>query len=796
MSKRSYEELEKEVWHLRTEVERLKDVEENLRQSEEKFRFIVENSIDAIWQTDLRNKVTFISPSTKNIGGYTPEEVMGLKNGLELYDHETQNAIMNAMSQYLQKPVQELKEVSIPPIEGRGHHKNGHLIWVEIQAKFVFQGDKMVGLQGVTRDISVRKETEIALQTNERLLKAVIESTEDGILAVDKDGQTIIANERFRRMWQIPKDLFETKNDTEMLQFAMDQLKKPDQFLTQVTKLYDSQDESFDILDFKDGRKFERFSSPMTRAEEPIGRVWSFRDITEKAKAEKKLRESENQFRTLVENLPVAVYQTTPGPDGRFLMANPAFLKIFGYENEMEVKRLKVSDLYEKPGERQIFSDALMEKGVIEIDERKLRTKDNTPVYASITANFTDENDEKEPHFDCILMDFTERKKLQNQLMQAQKMEALGRVAGGVAHDLNNILSGLVGYPELLLLQLPENSPLRKPIATIQKSGEKAAALVQDLLTLARRGVSANEVCNLNHILSDLVKSPEYEKFKEIHPGVHVAFHLSQEIFNVFGSPAHLHKTAMNLITNGAEAMPEGGKIVITTENRYLDEPLQGFEKIKEGEYVVLSVSDTGTGISPEDMGKIFEPFYTRKKMGRSGTGLGTTVVWGTVKDHGGYIDLKSAEGKGSTFTLYFPATRKAGAEEKPENELGSCRGNREFILVVDDVKSQREITCTMLGALNYNNDSVSSGEEALEYVKTRRVDLLILDMIMEPGMDGLDTYKQILQMNPQQKAILVSGFSETARVKEFQSLRSGGYLKKPFLLKKLGIAVKEELAK
>ena len=388
-----------------------------------------------------------------------------------------------------------------------------------------------------------------------------------------------------------------------------------------------------------------------------------------------------------------------------------------------------------------------------------------------------------------------ERKDLEAQLQQAQKMEAIGMLAGGVAHDLNNILGGLVSYPELLLLQLPEDSPLRKSILTIQKSGEKAAAVVEDLLTLARRGVAVTEVVNLNDVIAEYLKSPEYEKLQSYHSGVHLETHLEKDVLNILGSSTHLSKTVMNLVSNAAEAMPDGGKLTVSTENRHIDRPIRGYDDVKEGDYVLLTISDTGTGISPDDMEKIFEPFYTKKKMGRSGTGLGMAVVWGTVKDHNGYIDVQSTEGKGTTFTLYFPVTRES-VEERSEIFLKDYMGKGEAILVVDDVEEQRRIVSGMLKELGYSIAMVSSGEEAVEYLRTHKVALLVLDMIMDPGMDGLDTYKKILELHPEQKALIASGFSETDRIKEVQGLGAGAYIKKPFLLEKIGIAVKKELEK
>jgi len=387
-----------------------------------------------------------------------------------------------------------------------------------------------------------------------------------------------------------------------------------------------------------------------------------------------------------------------------------------------------------------------------------------------------------------------EQQRLQAQLQQAQKMEAIGTLAGGVAHDLNNILSGLVSYPELLLMDLPEDSPLKNPILTIKKSGEKAAAIVQDMLTLARRGVAVTEVVNLNNIITEYLKSPEHKRLSLYHPNVQVETDLETNLLNISGSPVHLSKTIMNLVSNAAEAMPHGGSISISAKNQYIAKPIRGYDDVAEGDYVVFSISDTGIGISPEDMERIFEPFYTKKVMGRSGTGLGMAVVWGTIKDHKGYIDVQSTEGKGTTCRLYFPVAREEAVKGKSSISIEEYMGKEEAILIVNDVKEQREIASRMLKKLGYTVTVVSSGEEAVAYLKEHTVDLILLDMIMAPGIDGLETYKRILELHPRQKAIIASGFSETDRMKKAQRLGAGTYVKKPYVLEKIGIAVRDEL--
>ena len=364
-----------------------------------------------------------------------------------------------------------------------------------------------------------------------------------------------------------------------------------------------------------------------------------------------------------------------------------------------------------------------------------------------------------------------EKRGLEEKLVRSQKMEALGLLAGGVAHDLNNVLSGIVSYPDLLLMDLPEESSLRKPILTIRNSGQKAADIVQDLLALARRGVANTEVLNLNPIISDYLKSPEYKKLQYHHSSVHVETNLEANLLNIRGSSVHLKKTVMNLVANAAEAQPGGGEIIISTENAYMDRPIMGYDDIAEGDFVVLRVADNGVGIASDDQKRIFEPFYTKKVMGRSGTGLGMAVVWGTMHDHHGYIDIKSAEGKGTTFELYFPVTREEIGKGEISVPVENFMGKGESILVVDDVVEQREIASGLLSKLGYSVTTVSSGEEAVEYIKNNTADLLVLDMIMDPGIDGLDTYVEIVKLHPGQKAIIASGFAESDRVKEAQKL-------------------------
>jgi PAS domain S-box-containing protein len=405
-------------------------------------------------------------------------------------------------------------------------------------------------------------------------------------------------------------------------------------------------------------------------------------------------------------------------------------------------------------------------------------------------------------HYEGVVVDITNNmhtaailRENKEKLARSKKMESLGLLAGGVAHDLNNVLAGIVSYPELLLLELPENSPIREAIQTIKESGDRAVAIVQDLLTVARGVATTKEPLNLNDLIGDYLDSPEFNKLKQFHPTVTVKTNLDTDLLNMRGSHVHIRKVAMNLVSNASEAIKGSGNVSISTVNRYVDTPLRGYEDINVGEYAVLTVSDDGVGISSDDLERIFEPFYTKKVMGRSGTGLGLTVVWNIVQDHKAYIDVTSDE-NGTTFELFFPITREEISGKDLSIPFKDLKGDGEKILVIDDVESQRDISCKMLETFGYKTKAVSSGEEAVEYLKENTADLILLDMIMDPGINGRETYERIIKIHPSQRAIIVSGFAETDDVKETQKLGAGKYVKKPLTLEKLGMDVKEELEK
>ncbi|MBN2297152.1 MAG: PAS domain S-box protein [Deltaproteobacteria bacterium] len=666
------------------------------------------------------------------------------------------------------------------------YHRHRYLIWA---AGFALAAESAIIIL-LLLNIVRRRRVEKKLISSEQRYRTLIDTISDCVFTLDIHGRFTLLNPGFENITGYPVQDFLGLPFTEIIapEHIQSTIERFQRGLSgEKIPIYEME------LKHKDGKTIPvelNVTSLFDADGKTVGRIGVSRDITERRNAEEILRESEEKFRSVFDLSPLAI-TLTDITTGKLVVVNDMVCELSRYSQEEIIGKSASEIGLFSEGDRAEFLKILETSGEIRGLNMDFKARDGSILNGLLFAKIIQVGGVS--HILTIFFDMTEQQRLESQLQLARKMEAIGTLAGGVAHDLNNILSGIVSYPDLILMDLPEESPLRKLILTIKNSGERAAAIVQDLLTLARRGVVGLEVTNLNQIILNYLKSPECENLQRFHPGVAIETDLEKNLLNVIGSPVHLLKTIMNLVSNAAEAMPDGGKILISTKSKYIDRPIRGYDDVKEGDYVVLAVSDSGVGISPEDMHRIFEPFYTRKVMGRSGTGLGTAVVWGTVKDHRGYIDVQSQVGKGTTFTLYFPVTMKAltgkGESVPPEDYMGKG----ESILVVDDVEEQREIASEILKKLGYSVESVASGEEAVEYLKNKSADLLVLDMIMDPGIDGLETFMKVLEVRPGQKAVIASGFSETERVKEAQRLGAGRYIKKPYTLEKIGIAVREE---
>ncbi len=409
------------------------------------------------------------------------------------------------------------------------------------------------------------------------------------------------------------------------------------------------------------------------------------------------------------------------------------------------------------------------------------------PVLRSIT----EVTYQQERHLLEAMMDLRPQKALESQLDQAKKLETVGLVAGGVAHDLNNHLTTLVGYPDMLLRRLNAADPMFRHLTLIRDAGLKAGAIVQDLLTLARRGVKSSEHFELADLMRRVFSSPEFAALRSSRPKVQFHMELESRRFYCFGSEPHLEKAILNLVRNAAEAIADVGTVRVALQGLELTQPKSGYETVPPGRWILVRVQDTGSGIAAEDLPHIFEPFYTKKKMGRSGTGLGMTIIRHAVKDMGGFIDVESTPGRGTTFTLYLPEADPPPAQASKEVFTQALpRGSGEKILVVEDMEDQRTLVESLLTDLGYRVSTASSGREALALAATQNFDGLVLDMTLGDDLDGSDVYREIRKRHPTIKAVIVSGDVSGSRVAAVEALGVSRFLAKPYSLKKLAETV------
>ena len=508
------------------------------------------------------------------------------------------------------------------------------------------------------------------------------------------------------------------------------------------------------------------------------------------------LRNSEKRFRQLAQATweGILIYDR-----GRLLQANTQLCQMFGYQEEELLDQQICTKLLD-PNSFRAFTDALPTDQTGPYEARGIRRDGTTfPVEIRVKQiDFQGKQVQVAAIRDVSAAEQALQQKLAltEKLADARRMESLGLMASSVAHDLNNIMAGIITYPELLLMDLGRDFKYREELMMIREAGKRAAAVVNDLLTVARGATCKKEIQSVNTLISGYLKSVEFKEICQRFPHIKVVTYLEGKLGNIHCSSMHLSKSIMNLVNNAAEAIQQAGQITIATKNVRLTAPHQGYETVEPGEYVMVSIEDDGPGISERDLQQIFSPFYSKKVMGRSGTGLGLAVVWNTVHDHGGFIDVISSS-QGTLFALYFPLNRGAVSKQpsrKPLSILNQYLGNGEKILVVDDQQSQRDIASRLLSRLGYKPLTVKSGEEAVEFIKKKQVDLVILDMLMDPGINGCETYQQIIQHVPGMKAIITSGYSTMEEINQASALGITQFIKKPYSLQELAQALRLEI--
>ncbi len=519
----------------------------------------------------------------------------------------------------------------------------------------------------------------------------------------------------------------------------------------------------------------------------PVAIMGSFMDITDRKRAERALLESEKKYRTLFEESKDAVYMTTR--DGRLVDANQAFLDLFGFTRE-EADNIDILKIYVDPADRTKFQEEIERKGSLKDYETRRRKKDGTEIECLLTATVRLGEDGTVLGYQGIIRDVTDLKHIQKQLLQAQKMEAIGTLAGGIAHDFNNLLQAILGYTDLLLIQKKADDPDRQKLEIVRRAARDGGDLVSRILTFSMKTEAKARPTDLNQ---EILRVDRLLR-RTIPSMIKIDLLLADDLWIIDADPAQIEVVLLNLGVNAQHAMPDGGRLLIETSNvRLKDTYFARRLQAKSGKYVLLTVSDTGTGMKPEVADRIFEPFFTTKATGE-GTGLGLAMVHGIVSQHGGHITCYSKPGVGTSFNIYFPvSSTEAILDIATTREMPTF--GTETILLVDDEDVIRGVAQQMIEMGGYKVLTATSGEEALKIYAAHKdeISLVILDLIM-PGMGGKRCLQELLRMNPDSKVIIASGHSPNDLAVDERGTGARGFIQKPYDAKDVLVFIRKIL--
>jgi two-component system cell cycle sensor histidine kinase/response regulator CckA len=504
---------------------------------------------------------------------------------------------------------------------------------------------------------------------------------------------------------------------------------------------------------------------------------------------EQALRRSEARYRSLVQSSVYGIYRSSL--EGRFLDINPALIAMLGYGSPEEVLLLDPEqDVFAHAEEHRRLVEEFRNTGRLDGIEVKWKRKDGSTITVRISGRAVSSEDEPANVLEAIAEDVTERRALEEQFRQAQKMEAVGRLAGGVAHDFNNLLMVISGYAEVILTKLDHDHPLTEKARAIQQAADRATTLTRQLLAFSRKQLLELKVVDVNAIVSDMERLLR----PLIGENVQLLAKLDPNAGYTRADAGQLEQVLMNLVVNAKDAMPAGGTLTIETQNIAVDEThRRGQTFIHPGRYVMLSVSDTGMGMDKETQSRIFEPFFTTKEKGK-GTGLGLSTVYGIVKQSGGYVMVQSEPGRGSTFHIYLPQV-EGTAEKNVLPVARAAAGGTETILLVEDEESVRQLVRDTLESKGYKVVEAENGENGLKVASAlqAKIELVITDVVM-PGMGGREMVEQLARLRPETKVLYLSGYTEDAILSEGTIMTGATFLQKPFTLQNLSRKVRELL--
>ena len=776
-------------------TERMK-AEEALRESEARYRELFDSANDIIYTQDLDEKFTSINAAVQAVTGYTPEEIIG--NDL------SQLVAPGSVDKARQMTRKKLAEEGSTNYELEIIKKDGGIAILEVSSKLVFENGKPIGVQGIARDITARKRAEELAHERDRQLSTLIENLPGVVYRcrIDQNYRMEFINdavldvtgypqEDFLEGGRIFGDLIPEKERAEMREFVLGELAKVNRY--EVT---------YPVVT-KNGR--ERWVSDRGQGifdvdGKPYAIEGFITDITERRNSEEARRRSEQQLRVVTDTVPALITYFDQSLICRF--ENKYYLEWLG-RPERSIIGLHLREIvgpvaYE--GIEKEFAIALAGNEFTIEREALLERIGSAGRSSYLRVSYVPDRDEQGNVIGAFAfaIDLTETKrseealqKSREQLVQSQKLESVGRLAGGIAHDFNNMLTAITGYSELALRKLPVGDSVRKHIEEIKKAGERSAQLTNQLLAFSRRQILQAQVVNINDVILDTSRMLK----RLIGEDIALETELAENLYAVKCDPGQLSQIIVNLVVNARDAMPDGGTILVETDNTSLDAKYAAEHVgVKPGDYVIMTVSDTGVGMDEETKKHVFEPFFTTKEVGK-GTGLGLSTVYGIVKQSDGNVWIYSEPGLGTTVKVYLPVADADSQIHRTPQQTNDFKFGSERILLVEDEESVRNLTSEMLRSCGYTVVEAGDGAEALSVIRksTEKFDLIFTDVVM-PQMSGRELADRVLEIDPKARILFTSGYTDNVALRQGVLDETTNFISKPFSFFALATKIREAL--
>ncbi len=758
---------------------RLRLAEDRLAEAERRHQEVLDSLGDTVFEMDLRGRVTAVNRSAFDRWGYTKDEFEHGLNAFDLVAPEDRDlARHNAARVFAGEQ---------PHAEYRGLRKNGTRFWMSLTSTRILNNGRPAGLRSLVVDITERKQAEEALRDSERRHRELYNKTPVMLHSIDRAGRLVGVSDYWLTVMGYARDEVIGRPSTDFLteasrRYATDVI-LPDFMRTGVCTNVEYQ------FVKKNGEIVDTLLSANSEVDadgQVLRSLAVVIDVTARKRAEEFIRSSEERYRSLVENAVFGIYRTDAA--GRFVEANQALATMLGCESASDLIGRDISPFYQDPAERPQLVRQYASSDRIEGVEVRWRRRDGSPLVVRLTGRPIRAG-EGTPSFEMIVEDVSERKALEQQFRQAQKMEAVGRLAGGVSHDFNNLLTAIGGYSDLLLEQFADGDPRRHDVIEIKKAADRATALTRELLAFSRKQILQPQAIDLSVVLEGL--KPLLRRL--IGEDVEVLTIPAAKIGLVRADRVQIEQVIMNLAVNARDAMPSGGRLTIETRDVTFGPDRAGAHQVvPPGRYAMLAVTDTGCGMDAEVKSHLFEPFFTTKEAGK-GTGLGLATVYSIVKQSGGHIYVDSEPQQGSTFEIYLPCLEERTATASAPR-AGSLAGT-ETILLAEDEDAVRNLTRSVLTRQGYRVLEARTGSDALAVAARfpERIDLLLTDVVM-PEMGGRELSRRLLMKRPDIKVLYMSGHADDTVVRTLSLEPGMSFLTKPFTAEGLTTAAREVL--